>query len=324
MDDIPRPDAGPGELLIKVDACGICASDLHAVETDMLQAGVVLGHEYTGTVIEIGSGVSGWSIGDRLIALPGKPCGACQPCRDSRFTECEDFVMQGFDPRMTGAYADYTLCAAALAIPIADSLSSSAAAAVEPMAVGLSAWKSADVADGAHVLIIGAGIIGLAVAKWARFFGAGGVAISERVPARLQRARSLDIDEVIDASACADPVLEYYNRTGHKPSVIFECVGRPLLAQIIDMAAPKTHVVMVGAGMQPEQFVVLTAALKRLKMTFCMSYDVADFPFALEMLANERITVEELITATIPMEAVVETFTMLRKPNDHCKVLITP
>jgi (R,R)-butanediol dehydrogenase/meso-butanediol dehydrogenase/diacetyl reductase len=76
--------------------------------------------------------------------------------------------------------------------------------------------------------------------------------------------------------------------------------------------------------MQPEQFVPLAAAMKRLRMTFCMAYEPADFPFVLEMLARGRVRVEELITATVPLEAVAETFTMLGKPNDHCKVLITP
>jgi 2-desacetyl-2-hydroxyethyl bacteriochlorophyllide A dehydrogenase len=325
LDELPRPEPGPGELLIKVDACGICASDLHAVETEgLLQPGVVMGHEYSGTVVEVGEAVSGWAVGDRLIAVAGRPCGQCPACKEQRVMECADFVLQGFDPRMGGAYAEYTLCTAALAFHIPDSLDSRAAAAVEPMAVGLSAWKTAQVADGAHVLVIGAGIIGLAVAKWARFFGAGGVAVSERVPARLERARSVGVDEVIDAAEHDDPVAEYLDRTGHAPSVIFECVGRPLLAQMIEMAAPNTHLVMVGTGMQPEQFVVLSAALKRLRMTFCMAYEPADFPFVLEMLAKERVTIEELITATVGLDTVVETFEMLGKPNDHCKVLITP
>jgi len=325
LDDIPRPEPGPGELLIKVDACGICASDLHAAETEgMLQPGVVMGHEYTGAVLEVGAGVSGWAVGDRLIAVPGKPCGACPACAAGRVVECQDFILQGFDPRMGGAYAEYVLCCAGLAFPIPDSLNSRAAAAVEPMAVGLSAWKTAQVSDGAHVLVIGAGIIGLAVAKWARFFGAGGVAMSERVPARLDRARAVGVDEVIDANEHPDPVAEYHRRTGHTPSVIFECVGRPLLAQIIEMAVPGTHVMMVGTGMQPEQFTVVSAAMKRLTITFCMAYEPADFPFVLDMLARGRVSVEELITATVSLDGTAETFSMLQQPNDHCKVLITP
>jgi (R,R)-butanediol dehydrogenase/meso-butanediol dehydrogenase/diacetyl reductase len=323
--ELPAPRPGPGELLIKVDACGICASDLHAVETEgMLEPGVVMGHEYSGTVTELGETVSDWAVGDRLIAVAGKACGSCPACARGQPMECEDFLMQGFDPRMTGAYAEYTLCSAALAFHIPDSLNARAAAAIEPMAVGLSAWKTAQVADGAHVLVIGAGIIGLAVAKWARFFGAGGVALSERVPARLERALSVGVDEVIDASEYADPVAEYRRRTGHTPSIIFECVGRPLLAQMIEMAAPNSQLVMVGTGMQPEQFVVLPAALKRLRVTFCMAYEPSDFPFVLAMLAAGRVTVEELITATVDLDATVETFTMLGQPNDHCKVLITP
>ena len=298
--ECPVPEAGPGDLLIKVDACGICTSDLHAAETDgLLQPGNILGHEYTGTVVATGSNVSGWKIGDRLVALPGKACGHCAPCQAGGAVDCVDFVMQGFDPRMSGAYANYTLCSAALSFPIADSLDRKSAAVVEPMAVGLGAWKTAGVAHGAHVLVIGAGVIGLAVAKWARFFGAASVGVSERVPVRLERARSVGVDVVIDATAHSDPVAEYRKHTGHAPSVIFECVGRPMIAQLIEMAAPHTQLVLVGTGMQAEQFTVLSAAMKRLKMSFVLGYEPADFPFVLQMLGNGRITVDELVTATV-------------------------
>lgn len=325
LTDIEKPTAGPGGLVFKVKACGICASDLHAAEVPgLLHAGTVLGHEYAGEVVEVGPGVDGWNVGDRLVALPAKPCGSCDACLSGGQAGCTQIVMQGFDPRMPGAYAEYASCMAGLAMKIPDALGYADAATIEPLAVALSAWKAAQVASGASVLILGAGIIGLSVAKWARFFGASDIGISEMVPARIARAKEIGVDVVIDAAEHADPVREYSRRTGRQPSVIFECVGRPILAKMIDMAPPKAHLVMVGTGMQPEQFTVVSAALKRLHISFALAYDVDDFPFVQRMIANDRIRVDALVTATVSLEEASAMFSALGQANDHCKVLITP
>jgi 2-desacetyl-2-hydroxyethyl bacteriochlorophyllide A dehydrogenase len=323
--EVQKPSAGSGALVFKVKACGICASDLHAAEVPgLLQPGNVLGHEYAGEVIEVGPGVEGWAVGDRLVALPAKPCGRCAACQANRAAECSQIIMQGFDVQMPGAYAEYATCMASLATKISDGLSDTDAAVIEPLAVGLGAWRAANVAAGASVLIIGAGIIGLAIAKWARFFGAGDVGISELVPARMARAQKLGADVVFDATKIADPVAAYERHMGRKPSVIFECVGRPMIAQLIEWAPPNAHLVLTGTGMQPENFTVVSAALKRLRMTFPLAYEPADFPFVQRMLAAGRVTVDGLVTATVSLEEAPAMFATLSKPNDHCKVLITP
>ena len=323
--EMPRPAAEPGGLVFKVKACGICASDLHAAEVPgLLQFGNVLGHEYAGTVVEVGAGVSGWQVGDRLVALPAKPCGACAACTGGAPQSCSAIVAQGFDPRMPGAYAEYATCMAGLAMKIPEGLSDNDAATIEPLAVGLGAWKAANVPPGADVLVVGAGIIGLSVAKWARFFGAGDVGISERVPARLARARRIGAGVVIDATQHADPVAEFTRQTGRAPTVIFECVGRPLLAHLIDIAPHGAQLVLAGTGMQPESFTVVSAALKRLRMTFPLAYTADDFPFVQRMIAAGRIAVDGLVTATVSLDDAPAMFALLGQPNDHCKVLITP
>jgi thiamine pyrophosphate-dependent acetolactate synthase large subunit-like protein len=124
MAEVPKPSAYPGGLVFKVRACGICGSDLHAVEVPgLLQSGNVLGHEYAGEVVEVGPGCDDWKVGDRLVALPAKPCGTCPQCQAGRHAECSQIIMQGFDMRMPGAYAEYSTCMAGLAIKISDVLS---------------------------------------------------------------------------------------------------------------------------------------------------------------------------------------------------------
>ena len=319
------PSASPGGLVFKVKACGICGSDLHAVEVPgLLQPGSTLGHEYSGEVVEVGPGCDGWQVGDRLTAVPARPCGACPECRAGQYGQCSQIIAQGFDPRMPGAFAEYSTCMAGLAIKISDILSDEEAATIEPMAVGLNAWKTARIDPGASVLILGAGVIGLAVAKWAHFFGAGEVAISEMVPARRERAESVGFDLTIDAAQHANPVAEFERRTGRKPAAIFECVGRPMIDKMIAWAPSQTQLVLVGTGMQPENFTVVSAAMKRLRMTFPFAYVPADFHFAQRMMTSRRVTVDKLITDTVSLDEAAAMFALLGKPNDHCKVLIKP
>ena len=323
--EVPQPTAGPGGLVFKVKACGICGSDLHAAEVPgLLQPGSVLGHEYAGEVVEVGPGSEGWKVGDRLAALPARPCGACPECRAGVYAACSQVIAQGFDSRMPGAYAEYSTCMAGLAIKLSDVLSDNDAATIEPLAVGLNAWRTAKPESGASVLIVGAGVIGLAVAKWARFFGAGDIGISEMVPARIARARSVGEYVVIDAAEHANPVAEFERQTGRKPSVIFECVGRPIIDRLIEMAPLHAQLVLVGTGMQPESFTVVSAALKRLRMTFAFAYVPSDFPFVQRMLEAGRVTVDGLVTATVSLDEAPGMFEKLGQPNDHCKVLITP
>ncbi len=323
--EVAKPTAYPGSLVFKVKACGICGSDLHAVDVPgLLQAGSVLGHEYAGEVVEIGPGVQGWALGDRLTAVPARPCGECPECSTGRFGECTQIIAQGFDARMPGAYAEYSTCMAGLAVKVSDQLTDQQAAVIEPLAVGFNACRSAKLDAGASVLVLGAGVIGLAVAKWAKFFGAGDVGISEMVPARIARAQAADADLVIDARQHADPVREFERQTGRKPMVIFECIGRPMIANLIAMAPTGAHLVLVGTGMQPENFTVLSAAMKRLHMTFPFAYVPSDFHFVQRMLTTGRVSVDGLVTDTVTLEDTPAMFERLGKPNDLGKVLITP
>lgn len=291
----------------------------------MLQMGQIMGHECAGEVVEVGPGVSGdWKIGDRLLSLPMKICGTCSACLAGDWTQCDSGIIQGYDLRYQGAYAEYAPSLASLAMKIPAVLNFQDAAVIEPLAVGLVAYRAAMLAPGADVLIIGAGVIGLAIACWARFFGAGSVAVSEVVSARIERAHKLDIDIVIDATTCDNPVAEFEKITGRKTTVIFECIGRPVIQKLIDMAPSNSHLVIVGAGMQPEQVTPITATLKRLRMTFTLGYDPADITFVMSMLVAGRISASSLVSGSTRLDELPEMFATLQKSNDHCKVLIIP
>ena len=329
--DIPTPSAGPGELLLKVHACGICGSDVHAAESGHFdgpaKAGrnVVFGHEYSGEVVALGAGVEGWELGDHAVGFPVVTCGTCPQCLAGDIFDCPSVRYQGSDIAL-GAYAEYTTTRAAVAAKIPSKMDPDIAALVEPLGVGLGTWKTAAAPSDADVLILGAGIIGLATAKWAHFFGARSVGISEIQPARLERARtSFPGAVVIDAGKHPDPVAAMAETTGRKPTILIECVGRPMLQHLIDIAPPQAHLVMAGAGMAEENFVPLTALMKRLRISFPLGgYGVADFPYIIEMLSTGRLTVDGFITAKIGLDDAPAIFEQLKKPNDHCKIVIKP
>ena len=129
---------------------------------------------------------------------------------------------------------------------------------------------------------------------------------------------------MIDAAQHADPVAEFERQMGRKPTVLFECVGRPMIARLIAMAPSGAHLVLVGTGMQPENFTVVSAALKRLRMTFPFAYVPGDFHFVQRMLTARRVMAGALVTETVSLDDAPAMFEALGRPNDHCKVLITP
>ena len=172
--------------------------------------------------------------------------------------------------------------------------------------------------------MIGAGIIGITVAKWARFFGAEHVAISDLDSARLARAQLAGATTTIDASENSDPVQAFKSATGAAPDVIVECVGRPILQNLVDAAPIGAHIVAVGAAMVPEPISSVAAAQKKIRMTFSFGYTLDDFNFILRMIDAGRLSTDELISRTVTLEEVPEAFAGLMQPNEHCKIMIEP
>lgn len=322
LSDMPRPEPGPGELLLKVKACGICGSDLHAYQAGVVPEGMVFGHEFVGEVAEVGEGVDDWRQGDRATALGALVCGQCAQCQAGRFEECEQIRLIGFSH--PGAYAEYVLCQAAASARIPGGVTDAQAALVEPLAVGLAAFRDCQLPLAGNVLVIGAGVIGIAVAKWARFFGAEHVGVSDLDGARLERAGKVGATLTIDARQHADAVQAFREQTGVSPDVIVECVGRPMLQQLVDVAPRGGHIVSVGAAMEPDSIAPHVAAAKKVRLTFSFGYALEDFQFIIRMIESGRVSTEHLVSRSVALEETPGAFAGLLSPNSECKVIITP
>src|SRR3984957_1660370 len=143
VDEVPRPEPGPGEVLIEIAACGICGSDLHMVLERYARPGAILGHEWSGIVAEAPKD-SGWSAGDRVVGNPTPGCGVCRPCRRGRPSVCLRRPVADLRD-MRGAYAQYLTVAADNVLPVPESLSARGAALTEPTAIALHAVELAGV-----------------------------------------------------------------------------------------------------------------------------------------------------------------------------------
>lgn len=324
--DVPIPEIASDEVLLKVKACGICGSDIHAYKANFLPSGVVMGHEFAGEIATVGSDVSNeWQIGDNVVAMPVICCGRCSFCERKDFIRCVEQELIGFSNNYTGAYAEYVSVKASCIIRVPDTIPMVTAAAYEPLAVGYAAFRDAKVTADEDILILGAGPIGIALAKWASYYKVATIGVSEPEPIRRERVAGLGATHVIDPSQCENPIEEYKRQTGTVPKVILECVGLPgMLQKMIDMSERGTRLVSVGAGMEPELISAASAALKELTLSFVAGYDYEDVQFVIDAMSSGKISADGMITGTSNLDSMPDTFQDLMQPNTHCKIVVTP
>jgi (R,R)-butanediol dehydrogenase/meso-butanediol dehydrogenase/diacetyl reductase len=323
----PEPQAGPGDLLVRVALCGICGSDLHATEVPdyRLAAGTVLGHEFAGEVIE--SHHPDWRPGERLAAIPFAPCAECEPqgeCRQGLAATCPGVTGLGFSPLVPGGYAERVVIRASQALRLPEGVGFAAGALLEPLAVGAHAVAMSDMPEGARVLVTGAGPIGLAVAALARLSGAGAVVVSEPGAARREWTRRLGVTAVLDPGAVPLEAA-FAAAAGGPPDLIFECVGVPgMLQRLIELAPPRGRIVVVGVCMEEDRLRPRLAIRRELSLRFVLAYDRADFARVLRHVEAGEIRVADFVTGTIGLDALPAAFEALRRPGSQMKVLVDP
>ena len=328
--ELPDPRPGPGQAVIRVKACGVCGSDLHATtpEGDLARRGAVLGHEVTGEIVEIGPDPIGdWATGDRVYVIPIGSCGRCPHCLLDRPEECPDQLTFGAlgpdDP--DGAYAEYLTVSLSDLLAVPAGVSMDVAALCEPLATGLMCVRQAQLEIGDRVLILGAGPIGLAATIWARFFGARRVVVSERVDHRRELAVRLGATDTVDAGSGTEVAGQFTELTGAEPDAVIEAVGRPgMLNAAIAAVRPQGTVVTGGVCMEPDSFDHLLAYSREPVIRTARVYTKAENQFILEMIAAGRIDPAPMISHRIGLNDLPAVFEALRTPTDQCKVMVMP
>mgnify|MGYP000630957819 FL=1 len=225
--EVETPKAAAGQVLLKVCRCGICGSDLHMTEdpTFGLQGGEVIGHEFSGEVVEVGAGVTGLKVGDHVTAAPLRGCGTCEACKRGEPAWCANFSLIG------GGYAEYAAVDTFQCRKLPWGISAEDGALAEPLGVALHGIMRARMQPGARVLVVGAGAIGLAVAFWARRLGAAQVVVVDMHDHQRERAMDLGATDFLISGPDLDRCVT--DACGGAPEIVFECVGKPGLIELL-------------------------------------------------------------------------------------------
>lgn len=318
VEQLPDPQPGRGQVLLKVRCAGICGSDLHMTEVaDVLPLNSVLGHEYAGEVIALGEGVQTLSIGDRVVAFPITGCGECKTCRAHDPRWCSSFAWHA------GGFAQYAVVNEGNALKIPPSLSVSDGALIEPMAVSAHALRLAGDLAGRSVLVLGAGPIGLSAAFWARRFGAGKVAVAAASRRREALTRATGVEHfIVNDDTVQDQLKAVFSGL---PEVVVECVGLPgTFARSLELARPLGTVIIAGACVQPDSFSPMVAMMKELRVLFSIMYTQDDFRVSIEAMTAGHVELRQMVTQTVGFNDFIATFESMRGASPHCKVMLDP
>jgi len=319
VDTIGDPQPQADEVVLKVAACGICGSDLHMTEdpkTFGIGQGVVLGHEFAGEIVSLGADVTGFAIGDRVAVAPMRGCGHCDRCRAGDPAWCSEMQLIG------GGYAELTAVAARQCVKLPENLPLSEGALAEPTSIGLHSVMRSGLKPGEKVLILGAGPIGLLVALWARRMGASHVVVADINDYQRERAQSVGAT----GFAISGPGLaaEFEKQAGAAPDIVFECVGKKgLIDFACDLVRVQGKVVGVGLCVGGDEWDPFAVLNKEITIVMAAFFNMAEFAMAIDALATfETFRPQALITDTIGLGHVPETFEALRNRTTQCKVLI--
>lgn len=323
IEEVNVPAPGPGEILLKVERAGICGSDLHIIESDSAQA-AVLGHEFAGTVAELGPGVERFKLNDGICSLPMIGCGRCVHCLSGDPAHCPTTRMIGMNMPRNGAFAEYVIVGEKETFLLPPGVDAALGALVEPLAVGLKMVEAVHWKPGETLAVLGAGPVGLAVVVWARALGFGDIVVSDPVQARRELALKLGATAVCDPS-CEEVAGFCERELGGAPHLVIECIGRPgSLDLACALARRGGRAVIGGLHMYEESTRRIVPFLKELKISYCMMYEARHFDYTLKMLAQGRIDPRPMITREVSLSELPATMAALAQPNAFGKILVAP
>lgn len=327
LEEMPVPEIGPGELLLKVEASGLCGSDV--MEWYRIQrAPMVLGHEVSGEVVQVGAGVEQYKEGDRLVVTHHVPCNACHWCLSGRHTDCDTLHTTSFDP---GGFAEYLripqINVNRGVFPIPDHVGYDEASITEPLACVYRGQRRANLQPGQNVLVLGSGLAGLIHINLARALGAGRIIATDMVDYRLDAARKLGADVTFSAMEDVPARLREANN-GRLADLVIVCTGAlPALHQALE-SVERGGTVLFFAPTAPGVSlpVPINDVFFRNDVTLTTTYAgaPADLATAMDMIASGRVQVGEMISHRLGLAEAGLGFKLTADAGDSLKVIIQP
>ena len=325
VEDLPDPVPGPGQVVIDVNYCAICGTDVHHFLYDVAPPGTVMGHEYSGAVSSIGEGVTRWSVGDRVVGGGGEP-PPDSGISTARGVRANYRLESAAAPTSrVRAYAEKVLLEEWEPVPVPDSVSDQEAAMCEPCAVTVHAVRLSQLKIGDSVVVLGAGPIGLLCMQVARAAGATTVIVSEPAPARAEAARRLGADAVInpleeDAEA---RVVELTGGTG--PNVVFECAAaRGTLDQALNMVQRNGQVVLVAIVWEETPVLPPDWMAREVNLKTSFGTQPEDWRIALDLIRSGKVTMEPLVSEAsfLPLDEIQGAFEALCNPSNEVQMVV--
>ena len=319
VEEHPMPEVGPHDVLIQVEACGVCGTDVHIYEGDKGAAEVtpptILGHEFSGVIREVGSEVKKYKAGDRVCIDPNCYCGACDPCRNGVAHFCEN--MMGYGTTVNGGFAEYCAVDERQVYLLGENTTFEQGAMAEPVACCLHGIDMCEIQPGQQVVIIGGGMIGLLMLQLAKLAGAAKVALLEPVENKREVGRKLGAD------VCIDPVKEdVKERLAENGmdwvNVVIECVGRPsTIEQAIEIAGNKAVVMMFGLTKPDEEIAVKPFQVFQKELVLKASYiNPYTQKRALDLINSGRLDVSSMVYEVCSLDKLEE---ILSRPDVRAK-----
>ena len=324
IQDIPKPEAGPNQVVVKVKNIGICGSDIHVYhgKHPYTSYPVVQGHEVSGEVEVVGSEVTGVQQGDRITIQPQIVCGKCYACRHGSYHICDNLKVMGF--QTTGAASEYFTVDAEKLLKLPEQISLEHGAMVEPLAVAVHALGRYGQVAGKKILVLGAGPIGNLVAQAAKGMGADQVMIVDISDFRIRLAEKCGIDHTVNNNR-ADLGEELQNAFGKdRADLILECVGiNTTIEQAIQHARKGTDIIVVGVFGDKATVDLGLVQDRELKLIGTLMYQEKDFCKAIELMAERKVVLEPLITDYFDFQNYQKAYEYIEEKKDKTmKVMI--
>ncbi|SBS77736.1 putative zinc-containing alcohol dehydrogenase [uncultured Mycobacterium sp.] len=328
LTSVPDPAPQPGEVIIEVAATGLCGTDLHeyVAGPTFSQPPVVLGHEVSGRIVEVGAGIDRCRIGEGAAVIPMDFCGSCHYCHRSLYHLCQRPGWIGLT--RNGGLASHVAVPSRLAVRVPDAVDLQEAALTEPTAVAFHAVRRAELLLGETVLVLGAGALGLTVIQCARAAGAARIYVTEPSRVRGNLARDLGATLVLDPHEPGTTARILEETRGVGVDVVFHVAGSvEAFTQGLDCLRKQGRFMEMSSWAGPASLDVNRHLLKETQLRMVFGYDMFDdFPAVLALMADGKIALTPQITTRIPLDSAVEEGLngLLEAREGLIKVLVRP
>lgn len=297
--EIPMPEAGEGQVLIKIMNIGICGSDIHVYhgKHPFTSYPVTQGHEVSGEIAALGTKVEGLHVGQKVTIEPQVYCGHCHPCRHGKYNLCEELKVMGF--QTTGTASEFFAVDASKVTPIPEDMSFEEGAMIEPLAVAVHGVKQVGDVQGMNIVVIGAGPIGNLVAQTAKGMGAAKVMITDVSDLRLEKAKECGIDVCVNTAKIdfGEAMLAAFG--SDKADVIYDCAGNNItMGQAIKYARKGSTIVLVAVFAEIAKIDLAVANDHELDIKSTMMYRHDDYIDAIRLVNENKVFLKPLISKT--------------------------